>query len=141
MTRRYAVCLLLSLFAAGCGSGDDLMHVTGTATRNGRPVPNLGITFSPENGMRSTGLTDKDGHFTLLYSKGGQAGVLVGKHKVSVQLPPLVGAKDDPEKQKLLTEQKKDPEIAKILEKYGNSETTTLILEITASKEIELPLD
>jgi hypothetical protein len=113
--------------------------VTGTATRHGKPVPDLAINFVPQNGLRSFALTDQNGKFTMVYIDGRE-GVLVGTHKVFVQLP-TAGTKENPEQQKRLAQQKKDPEIEQILRKYGNVESTPLTFEITKDQEINLTLD
>jgi hypothetical protein len=137
-----AACRLLLILpvvlATGC-SGEELVKVTGTATRNGKPLPDLAIHFMPEKGMRSFALTRPDGTFTMVFSNG-QEGVLVGTHKVWVQLP-TAGAKNDPERQKRLVAQQNDPEIAEILRKYGSPDTSPITLEIRKSQDINLTLD
>jgi len=133
-----AAIMLLACHAAGCG-GERLVRVTGTATRHGKPVPNLVIHFAPEQGLRSFALTDQDGKFKMLYTDGRE-GVLVGTHKVWVELN-TAGAKDDPEQQRRLAAQRSDPEIAQILKKYGSAESTPLVLEIKEGREINLLLD
>jgi hypothetical protein len=136
----WSLAILPVVLAAGCsGGGEEQVKVTGTATRNGKAVPDLAIHFMPEKGMRSFGLTRPDGTFTMVFSNG-QEGVLVGTHKVWVQLR-TAGAKDDPELQKRLAAQQSDPEIAEILRKYGSPDTTPITLEIKKSQEINLTLD
>jgi hypothetical protein len=128
------------LCVTGCGgSGERLVRVTGTATRHGKPVPSIAINFTPEKGLRSYALTDQDGRFKMVYSSG-QEGVLAGNHKVWVQLF-TAGAKDDPAQRARLAAQQKDPEIAQILKKYGNAETTPISLEIKEERDITLTLD
>jgi hypothetical protein len=138
MRLRCSLFVLLSILAGGCG-GERLVHVTGTATHHGKPVPNLGIIFAPEKGLRSTALTDQDGHFTLVYTTG-QEGVVPGTHKVWLQLA-TAGSKEDKEQKNRLAAQRKDPEIAQILRKYGNAQTTPLTIEVTQDREINLKLD
>ena len=135
---RFALVVLLPILASGCG-GEKLVRVTGTATRHGKPVPNLVINFTPEKGLRSFALTDQDGRFNMVYTNG-QEGVVLGTHKVWVQLH-TAGSKEDKEQQKRLAIQKSDPEIMQILRKYGNGETTPLVVQVKDDQEMDLNLD
>ena len=55
---------------SGCGDGGPrVVPVTGTVTRNGKPVPNLFINFMPEAGRPSWGHSDEQGQFTLEYDR------------------------------------------------------------------------
>jgi hypothetical protein len=129
-----ALLLLCSLVIGGCG-GEKLVKVAGTVTRDGKAVPNLGVHFVPEEGLASHGLTDHNGHFTLLYSTGKE-GAVTGKHKVWVQLPP------DPQNRRELSRRASEPDMEALLLKYGNSETTPLTVEVKeGQKEIKLTLD
>jgi hypothetical protein len=70
------------VWLAGCG-GSDIVSVSGTLTYKGKPVTNAYVNFAPETGRPSSGATDEQGRFTLLYdpqTKGAQR----GKHKVFV---------------------------------------------------------
>jgi hypothetical protein len=140
MTRRcYGMLIVLFPFVVGCTSGADrLVKVTGTATHNGKPVPNVAVHFMPENGLRSVALTDNEGKFTLVHSDGRE-GALVGTHKVWVELP--TGGTKDADQQKRLAMQRNDPSIVQVLQKYGNADITPMRLEITESQEVELKLD
>jgi hypothetical protein len=135
---RFAVVAVVSLLSAGCG-GERVVKVTGTATRNGDPVPNLVVHFVPEKGERSFALTDPKGRFSMRTSSGRE-GVLVGSHKVWVQLQP-VGPKDPVEMQDRIAALQSDPQIAGMLEKYGSFESTPLKKDITTRQEINLALD
>jgi hypothetical protein len=135
---RVTLVLLPAVLAAGCG-GPRLVSVTGTALRHGKPVPDLVINFAPEKGLRSYALTDQNGRFTMVCSNG-QEGVLVGTHKVWVQLH-TAGSKEDKERQKRVAMQKNDPEIAQMLRKYGNPETTPITVDAKEDQEINLALD
>jgi hypothetical protein len=77
---------LLLVALAGCG-GTSLVHVTGTLTHKGKPVPNALISLMPEKGRPSQGVTDEDGQFTLEFAPG-QEGVVPGKHIVSLRPQP-----------------------------------------------------
>jgi hypothetical protein len=133
-----ATMVLAAIFASGCG-GEKFVTVTGMATRHGKPVPNLAIIFSPEKGLRSFALTDENGKFKMVHSTG-RDGVLVGTHKVWVQLK-TAGSREDKDLQKSLAKQQSDPEIAQILRKYGNVETTPITIEAKDNQEINLTLD
>src|SRR5207245_6444399 len=135
---RFALMLLFPVLAAGCG-GERLVKVTGTATRHGKPLPNLVINFTPEKGLRSYALTDQDGKFNMIYTNG-QEGVVLGTHKVWVQLQ-TTGSKEDKEHQKRLAKQQSDPEIAQILRKYGKVDTTPLTVDAKEDREMSLTLD
>src|SRR5687768_6312898 len=67
----------------GCSEGPDVVPVTGTVTRNGKPVPGVMINFMPEDGRPSWAITDAQGKYELQYSKSYTGG-LVGRHKVFV---------------------------------------------------------
>lgn len=72
-------CFLLT----GCG-GSGTVSVSGTLTYKGKPVTNAVVNFAPtDDGRPSSGLTDKDGKFTLQYDPEIK-GVKPGKYKVYV---------------------------------------------------------
>src|SRR5262249_54770418 len=80
---------------SGCGDGGPrVVPVTGTVTRNGKPVPNLFINFMPEAGRPSWGHSDEQGQFTLEYDRE-RKGAEVGKHKVFVKLRPAANPKEE----------------------------------------------
>jgi len=126
--------LLCALAMAGCG-GNKLVPVSGTVTRHGLAVPNLGVHFVPEKGLGSHGLTDQAGRFELLLSTGEQGAVL-GMHKIWVQLPA------DPQNRGALQRRASEPDMEAMLFKYGNSETTPLTVEVKEGHEdIKVILD
>lgn len=128
-----------ALTTAGCGDGT--VKVSGTATHAGKPLPDLMIVFTPEKGLPSRGLTDEGGRFTLRTAAGGQEGVVVGTHKVSVQLRPVT-AKDEKDLQDRVAALKRDPAIQAILKKYGKPETTPRSVEVKQNNQvIALDLD
>jgi hypothetical protein len=138
-THQWTLFVVFLVFA-GCGDrGERLVKVTGTATHNGIPIPHVAIHFAPENGRRSFALTSAEGKFNMLYTDGRE-GVLVGAHKVWIELP-MAGAKKDPEQKKRLATQQNDPVILQILQKYGNAEITPIQFEIKEPREIDLKLD
>jgi hypothetical protein len=63
-------------------SGPRLVKVTGRLTYKGEPIPNTDVKFIPEDGGRpSHGLTNKDGEFTLKFTRT-EFGVTPGRHTV-----------------------------------------------------------
>lgn len=128
------VVLGMLVIVVGCDSGPKIVPVSGTATRGGQPVPNVLITFQPEKGRPSAGVTDGAGRFTLDYDAQNK-GALVGKHTVSVanygDTPDSVSGKVKPH-----------PAMKEILTKYGDTVNSPLKLEITgATDNIEVKLD
>jgi hypothetical protein len=85
MTKYLATALSVAcLTFMGCGSGGpELGEVSGTVTKNGEPLPDVLVTFVPVDGGRaSTGKTDENGEYSLMY--GTEPGALVGEHQVKV---------------------------------------------------------
>ena len=130
---------LLGLFT-GCGpSGPQIVEIEGTVTHNGEPVPNLRIYFEPAKGRPSWAISDGTGHFKLDYDLDFD-GALVGQHTVWVvdegsNVDPTAiaaGAKMP----------KRNPNVAKIIEKYGKLETSPKKVEVTkADRNFKLELD
>ena len=90
MLRASALTMAACALVAGC-DGSNVVPVSGTLTYKGKPVTNAFINFMPENGRPSTGETDQNGRFTLVYdpeTKGAER----GKHRVFVQHNPLADA-------------------------------------------------
>ncbi len=91
------VCFALVL-TVGCSGGDrpELVEVSGTITKNGKPFVDAMVEFYPEASAGvSCGMTDSDGNFTLNYSTG-QPGAAIGKHTVNVTGGRVVGAPEPP---------------------------------------------
>ncbi len=105
MFRSAALLMLLALITSplvGCGGGGasdqpELGQVSGTVTMDGQPLPNVTVSFVPETGAPSNGVTDEAGKYELTY-KGTERGAAVGQHKVSITTPtegpPAPGYKD-----------------------------------------------
>jgi hypothetical protein len=76
---------LLSLFLTGCGGSEtpELADVTGTVTLDGRPMANLLVSFNPEKGRASDGVTDQDGKYQQKYLFD-TPGATLGNHKVVI---------------------------------------------------------
>ena len=90
MLRRLSPVLAAAVFAAaGCG-GSNIVPVSGTVKLNGQPYKNAIVSFQPlgskdndNPGRGSSGRTDDQGRFTLIYD-GQSPGALVGKHRVRI---------------------------------------------------------
>ncbi len=74
----------------------DLEYVSGVVTLNGAPLPDVEVMYepviapggsgSPAAGGPSTGLTDANGEYVLMY-KQGVAGVIPGDHRITIMGP------------------------------------------------------
>ena len=60
---------------------------------DGAPVPNAQVTFKPEEGRPSSGVTDESGKYQLIYNST-TAGAKVGNHRVYIS---TVATSDDDE--------------------------------------------
>src|SRR4051812_934134 len=72
----------LLFIVAGCTRGPHIYDVDGLATAKGKPVPYVLLSFIPEQGRPSWGITDEEGKFTLHYDET-RGGAVEGKHKVT----------------------------------------------------------
>jgi hypothetical protein len=87
-----AVLALVSL--AGCGGSEEdqfqLVRVTGTITKNGKPLADAKVSFVPEqsnkNSTPGVDQTGPEGNYMLTFK--GRTGVAPGKYKVMIA-PPL----------------------------------------------------
>lgn len=85
-------CLIALVGCGGAGDYPDMGEVTGTVTMDGKPLPDALVTFQPEGGRPSSGVTDEDGYYELIYS-AQMKGAKSGDHMVSIStyLPPGPG--------------------------------------------------
>jgi hypothetical protein len=90
----FLIVSLALLGIVGCGGGGEhgVASVAGTVTMDGKPVPDLVVTFTPQAaagaanpGKSATGRTDAEGKFTMSTYEMGD-GAIVGKHQVMVGL-------------------------------------------------------
>jgi hypothetical protein len=73
------------LLLPGCDTGPQLGQVEGTVLLGGTPLPDAVVIFQPTSGGPSShGLTDKSGHYELMFA-ADEPGALVGKHMVTVE--------------------------------------------------------
>ena len=94
----------LLLAVAGCGGGTsyELAPVSGKVTLDGKPAPNVNVSFQPvasgtaAPGPGSSGLTDSEGRYTLKTAEQKpRAGAVVGKHVVKFATSPERAPDDD----------------------------------------------
>jgi hypothetical protein len=130
---------LVTLALAGCGQGGpNVVKVTGTVTRAGKPVPKLFLNFYPAEGRPSWGVTDDEGHYELHYERD-RDGAVTGTHKVWVQIRPASPKEEAALRNGTL---KLHPDTKSILQKYGNEESTPLEVEVKENNQvIDLKLD
>ena len=76
------------LTAAGCSSNSvvypEVAAVVGVVTLNGQPLQAATITFVPEAGRSSSGVTDSSGKYSLHYT-GTIRGAMLGTHRVMIK--------------------------------------------------------
>ena len=85
-----AAAALAVLPAAGCNKSRTIVPVSGTVKFNGKPYKNAVVSFqplgdndNPNPGRGSSGITDENGRYTLIYD-GEKPGALTGKHRVRI---------------------------------------------------------
>jgi hypothetical protein len=139
--------LSLLIALSGCGGSADLpeiARVTGTVTRNGKPVPNLMVNFMPEAGRPSWGKTDENGHYEMVYDEDNK-GVKVGRGKIYVLSSQVtIDAGSSKKSKAALAEGSgiSPADMRVILQKYGREDTTPLTYEIKKDPDvIEIKLD
>jgi hypothetical protein len=134
---RARVFLLFSLVVvcvAGCSNEPRVVEVSGVALYEGKPVPNLLITFEPDGGRPSWGITSAEGRFTLEYT-ATEKGAMVGTHKVTAVY--RAATPDDEMSGKGQT-----PAVKAVQAKYGDAAKTPMRLEIKQpEKNLELKFD
>ena len=76
------------LTAAGCSSNPaiypEVADVVGVVTLDGQPLEGATITFAPEAGRASSGVTDSTGRYSLNYT-GSIRGAMLGAHRVMIK--------------------------------------------------------
>jgi hypothetical protein len=79
--------------ASGCGTSEfELAPVSGTVTLDGEPVAAARVIFEPQRdgqeafsaGPGSDGMTDEAGRYSLRTSVSGDAGAVIGQHRVTI---------------------------------------------------------
>ncbi len=129
-----AVAAVALLVAVGCSNEPRVVEVSGVATHAGQPVPNLLVTFEPDGGRPSWGITNAEGKFTLEYT-ATEKGAMMGSHKVTAVF--RAGSPDDEMAGKGMT-----PAVKAVQAKYGDATNTPMRVAITQpEKNLELKFD
>ncbi len=120
----------------GCSSGPTLGEVEGTVTENGKPLPGLQLTFSPdvgkgEDGRSSTAVTDENGRYVLTFDdkKQPRPGAIVGKHKVILVDVAWEDARGNPNRG-----------ARRVGDEYGTFATTPLEFEVKPGPQ-KIPIE
>ena len=76
---------LLFAVLVGCSRSryPETAPVQGTVTLDGKPVEDATVTFAPINSRASSGRTDEQGRYILLFKKG-IPGAVLGSHQVKI---------------------------------------------------------
>jgi len=89
LLRVFSVGILL-VALAGCTAGTadqpELGQVTGVVTLDGKPLPNVTVTFEPQSGNASFARTDEQGKYELGYIDSVR-GAVIGTHRVTISTP------------------------------------------------------
>lgn len=107
-----------SLCLASCQKGETV-PVSGVLKWQGKPLPRYLITFHPDKGRPSVGVSDDNGRFKMVYTDELN-GVVPGKHRVYLSFVPPTATYD----RKLLAP---PPEDKLIQAKYGPRNTQKVI--------------
>jgi hypothetical protein len=138
MVRHSFVGLLILATAGltGCGSAGSAptAEVKGKVTYQGNPVPNVNVTFTPDNGRPALGTTNENGEFTLsTFSEAD--GAVPGMHTVTLatnETEPMPGTPEAANYQ---------PKPLPFPEKYTSPATSDLKVEVKdGSNDIPLEL-
>jgi len=90
MSKRFVGLTVLLAMVIGCSQSEygDLGRVTGKVKMDGSPYSNAIVTFTPQNGRPSTGITNESGDFELVYIRATK-GAEPGQHRVTITtIPP-----------------------------------------------------
>ncbi len=97
MLRYFLASSAILVAAMGCGDSGNVAPVSGIVTLNGKPAPEVAVTFQPivtdtnnAPGPSAFGVTGSDGRYTAKLITGEKSGATVGKNRVSFSgyVPP-----------------------------------------------------
>ncbi len=135
--------LILSLVTlTGCAkNGPEVVSISGKVTREGNPYPNVFLNFEPEKGRPSWAQVDGEGKYTVKYDNT-QDGAVTGKHKVWISYRAKDPREEMIEKGFAKGKSSRPKDMGSVLTKFGDRETTPLIIEITKPESnLEIKLD
>ena len=79
--------IFISLALTGCGGSSDgtqLAAVAGKVTLDGQPLAKATVTFQPDSGAPSVGMTDSSGYYKLEFSTTRSGAIADVKHTVRI---------------------------------------------------------
>jgi len=134
--------VLSLLTLTGCAkNGPEVVSISGKVTRNGNPYPNVFLNFEPEKGRPSWAQVDAEGKYTAKYD-GTQDGAVTGKHTVWISYRAKDPREEMIEKGFAMGKSSRPKDMGTVLTKFGDRETTPLIIEITKPESnLEIKLD
>ena len=129
---------LFPICVLGCGdSGPHLNNVSGTLTYQGKPVPNVQLSFIPADGRPSGGVTDSEGKFDRVMFSPERDGLLTGDYQVVISwqsLEPPASPIDPPPPP--------PAELRPLLKKYGKFDNPQIQVTIEkGQRTLDLNLD
>lgn len=130
----FLACLVCAL---GCGGNDGSAptgEVKGVLTYQGKPVPNVNVTFTPTQGRPGTGTTNANGEFSITTFTPDD-GAVPGSHKVTVTSSEVAPMPGTPEAEKAANAPPPFPP------KYSDPAQTDLTATIEQGKVNEVKLD
>jgi hypothetical protein len=134
--------LVVAVFSGCSAGGPTIVPVSGILTYKGKPVTNAIVFFEPENGQRpSTGDTDEEGRFTLVYD-AQHDGAVLGKHRVWAKMRPT--RPTTRAQQEAAIRGKKpptSPDMAAFFDKYGQKNSKIEVAIDKNTKELNLNWD
>lgn len=131
---RIVGCFCVALLAAGCGSGRSTKThpVKGTVTYQGQPLPEVVVSFYPEQGRPAAGMTDAQGAFSLS-TFDPKDGAPAGFYKVAINEPAPDRAEGD-----YSVPPEKPPRFPV---KYTNPSESELVAEVKPSSDNDFKFD
>lgn len=122
-----AVGAMISMLT-GCGPSNPytVVVVSGTLTLDGKPVPGVRMTFTPDEGRPSIATTDANGKFKPWY-RGQQDGIQTGKIKVTIE---QADSGDLMEKSA-----RPSPALQTLLNRYGHGGKENLEIQVDGPNE------
>ncbi len=133
------VVLVAALLFVGCDRGPKIAQVTGVVTFDGKPVENASVSFYPSEGRASSGVTNAEGKYELVFTRG-RKGALLGDHKVTITteiIPESDYAADDDYESENGIEQDTQSQRSEMLSaKYCELESTILTAAIVKGENV-----
>jgi hypothetical protein len=127
--------LFLLLAVGGCGpETSPTAKVHGKVTYQGKPVPNVSVTFTPATGRPAFGTTDANGEYKLS-TFGEEDGAEPGMHTVTLASTAEIPMPGTPEAAQAANQPPPFPP------KYSDAATSGLSKEVKKGEDNEINLD